>query len=609
MDPSHSNLSSDNQNNGVELQNPIGDQSQLHHHHQHHGPRTKTKSKKPNKAYYEDLDDADDMDDLDYPTHPEHAFSYNNDDGNNTSTTHSSRASRSLSNSIENLENNNGYTYGEGSIKTRKELMEFQRVHSKIPPKLYMVILASFAAICGFLGGYDTGIISGATLYIREDFHLSDFTTELVVSGVIAGAVIGGLFSGPLADKWGRKGVLLFSAIVFIIGALLMGFAPNWEFLLVGRVIAGAAVGIGAIVPVYIGELAPKDVRGSFINFNSFYIALGQLVSYIVAYLLSGSIPGKNGGEPTGNWRLMLGLACVPACLQLVGIWIMPESPRFLVSRGKKLEACKVISLVRDRNLTSKDIIDEVLEIDASIIASKRLNSSSVSMKDIFTTKTYRNMLIIAAGLQILQQLSGINTIMYYSATILKMAGFSSKSQAILFSSFVGFANCIGTVIAMQLIDRCGRRPLLLYTIVGVFVSLCMMGGAFHVLEGNPAKSPDGTTKIAPMSWVTLITLIIYILFYATGLGCVPWTVLGEIFPLEVRGKGAGLAIAGNWFSNFIISMTFLTLTRIISPAFTFLIYAGFVFIGWFFVFFKVPETKGKSLESLGNSESIAFAH
>lgn len=246
-------------------------------------------------------------------------------------------------------------------------------------------------------------------------------------------------------------------------------------------------------------------------------------------------------------------------------------------------------------------------------------------MKQIFTTPAYRKMLIVAAGLQILQQLSGINTIMYYSATILQMAGFGSSATAILFSSFIGFANVVGTTIAMQLIDRSGRRPLLLVTIVGVFLSLIVLSTSFRILEkGELSKAANVTesvagivagaggeihNKIAPMSWVSLGSLIIYILFYATGLGCVPWTVLSEIFPLEVRGKGAGIAIAGNWSSNFIISMTFLTLTKVFSKSSTFLLYAVFVFFGWFFVYFKVPETKGKSLEGLGGEQMAGFAH
>ncbi|KAI9012855.1 general substrate transporter [Gaertneriomyces semiglobifer] len=457
----------------------------------------------------------------------------------------------------------------------------------RITSTMRIVMLSCCAALGGFLSGYDTGIISGATLYIQEDFALLDWQTELVVSGVIGGAILGGLAAGGMTDRFGRKPVIIVASAVFVLGALMMAIAPNWIFLLLGRVVAGAAVGSGSAVPVYIAELAPPHIRGALVNLNAFFIALGQLISYLIAYGLSES----------GNWRLMLGLAALPAALQFGAMFFMPASPRYLVQIGKPREAYHVLRKVRSGKATRHELEQEVESIKQSL----QNVVENVPWFDMWRKADYRKPLIIAVGLQVLQQFSGINTIMYYSATILRKAHFPSKSSAILFSSFIALANVFGSCTAMSLIDRSGRRKLLLITMVGVVLGLSVLSASFQALEATTEKE-EGDTSIGFASWSALCSLVSYVYCYAVGLGCVPWLLLSELFPLEIRGKGAGLSIAANWTTNFIISITFLSLTSSVGPASVFAFFAGVVCVGWIMVYAFVPETKGQRLEDIGGA-------
>ncbi|KAJ3186208.1 hypothetical protein HDU85_007648 [Gaertneriomyces sp. JEL0708] len=463
---------------------------------------------------------------------------------------------------------------------------------------LYVGLLASCAGLGGFLAGYDAGIVSGATLYIMETFDLSDSQISLVVSAVVGGAIIGGLGSSVAADKWGRRPVILVASVIFVFGALMMGLAASWVWLVLGRLVAGAAVGLaGGAIPVYLTEMAPTSIRGSLVSVNVFFITLGQFVSYLTAYALSDA--GAN------NWRWMLGLSGVPAVVMAMGMGFLPESPRFLVHRGQNQEALRVLRCVRPEATSEEDLMDEL----KAIRATSQSHEDEISVWTMLRTREYRSPLVIALGLQMLQQLSGINTVMYYSATILRMAGFPSKEGAILFSSAIALTNCLATVLSMYLIDRVGRRPLLLRTLVGTILGLVVLALSFRApppgtaadspVNGHGGEGGEGGNSIPFQGWVSLVSLVIYVGFYATGLGCVPWTVTSEVFPQHVRGKGTGVAIAANWFCNFMVAMTFLSLTKAITPSGTFFVYALIVAGGWCFVYRYVPETHGKTLEQI----------
>ncbi|KAJ3041032.1 hypothetical protein HDV00_009932 [Rhizophlyctis rosea] len=270
---------------------------------------------------------------------------------------------------------------------------------SQITPRL--LLLSSFAALNGFLAGYDTGIISGATLYVREAFQLSDVQTEFVVSSVTLGAILGSLLSTHLTDTQGRRLTILLASLIFTLGALLMSLAPTYHYLLLGRTIAGTAIGMGSAVPIYIAELSPPNIRGQIVNLTPFLITLGQFVSYLVAWGLSGS----------GNWRAMFGIAAVPSVVQfLVGVRYLPESPRFLVASGKKREAVGVLRGVRGVGMDGEDdedVVDDVRkEVDA-ISASIESTEKEVSFWEMFRVTGYRKCVVIAAGLHVLQQFSG----------------------------------------------------------------------------------------------------------------------------------------------------------------------------------------------------------
>ncbi|KAI8994334.1 general substrate transporter [Gaertneriomyces semiglobifer] len=466
---------------------------------------------------------------------------------------------------------------------------------------LYVGLLASCAGLGGFLAGYDAGIVSGATLYIMETFNLTDSQISLVVSAVVGGAIIGGLGSSIASDKWGRRPVILIASVIFVFGALMMGLAASWVWLVLGRLVAGAAVGLaGGAIPVYLTEMAPTHIRGSLVSVNVFFITLGQFVSYLTAYALSDA--GAN------NWRWMLGLSGVPAVVMAIGMVFLPESPRFLVHRGQNQEALRVLRCVRPESTSEEELMDEL----KAIRATSQSHEDEISVWAMVKTREYRSPLVIALGLQMLQQLSGINTVMYYSATILRMAGFPSKEGAILFSSAIALTNCLATVLSMYLIDRVGRRPLLLRTLIGTILGLVVLAMSFQsppppgtaTAAGDSPVNGLGEGSIPFQSWVSLVSLVIYVGFYATGLGCVPWTVTSEVFPQHVRGKGTGVAIAANWFCNFMVAMTFLSLTKAITPSGTFLVYALIVAGGWCFVYRYVPETHGKTLEEISASLS-----
>lgn len=494
----------------------------------------------------------------------------------------------------------------ERSDNVEEELSGFVRQLPRINPLLYATIFSLFAAMGGFLGGYDTGIISGAMVYIKDEYKFDDIKTEVIVSGVVAGAIFGSLISGGLSDVYGRKFVSALSALTYMVGGILMSAASGFTSLFLGRLITGLAVGSGSIAPVYIGEVVPSENRGAFVNSNAFLIATGQLVSYLTAYGLSGTVRYGRATEHSqttepvekGNWRLMLGLTIIPPLIQFCLLPIMPQSPRFLSSKGRTEDAAKSLLLVYPVSRDRAEIINRVKTIKTHARMSRDAKGRQLSYLHLLKTGEYRRLIMITSGLQALQQLSGINTVMYYSAFILRMAGFPSKASSILFSTLIGLSNALGSLVSMYTINRYRRRPLLLVTLVGVFVGLLNLALTFGKRDPNGEVAAPKPGQISKSSYLALSSVIIYVIFYSLGLGCVPWNIVAEIFPMEARSRGAAFAISTNWIVNFLVSITFLSLTRRISASGTFFLYALFILVGWVLIYFFVPETKGKSLEA-----------
>ncbi|HEV2386877.1 MAG TPA: sugar porter family MFS transporter [Candidatus Acidoferrales bacterium] len=440
----------------------------------------------------------------------------------------------------------------------------------------FVRLAAAFAALGGLLFGYDTGVISGALIFIRKDFALSTFHQEWVVSVVLVGAAAGALGGGKLADRIGRRATLLWTAAIFVLGAALCAAAPSVPLLLAGRGVIGLAIGLAtAAVPLYIAEVSPPSARGWQVSLFQLAITVGILAAYVVDYVFAAG----------GGWRWMLGLAAVPGALLGLSMLFLPETPRWLAKHGQADAARAVLRRVRG----AADVSFEYGEIQNSLLLARErgrwadLGSPAV-----------RPALVVGIGLAIFQQVTGINTVIYYAPTIILSAGISSAAGAILATAGIGLVNVLMTVFAMWLIDRVGRRPLLLAGTAGMIVSLGVLGAVFRV----PGHGAD-------LARLAVWTLMAYVASFAISLGPIFWLLIAEIYPLNVRGLAEGVAAGANWTANFAVSLTFLTLVERLGPSWTFWTYGLLAAASLGFSYWLVPETKGRSLEQIEASWRI----
>jgi len=432
----------------------------------------------------------------------------------------------------------------------------------------FLLRIAVIAAIGGFLFGYDTGIISGAQLYITKDLHASTLEQQWLVGSLLVGAVGGAIASAYSSDRIGRKRTKIIAGVVYLIGGLASGFAPSIGMLLVARFVLGLAVGTASFVSVeYISEQAPKQLRGGVTSFNQLMVTLGILVSYLVAAGF------QNVG---GTWRWMLGLSAVAGLALAVGMMTVPESPRWLVANGRVDEARTVLGRTR----AADEIDDEVDEIQQT--AEKE---SQRRFTELFSNPLRPLMivgLILAAG----QQLIGVNTVIYYSATILHFTGLSAD-DSVLQAISVGVTNVIFTIIAVLLLDRVGRRPLLLTGTAAAVVALVGLGLWFQLGSWQHH------------GWLALAFLLLFMAGFAIGLGPVFWLMISEIYPLAIRSKAMSVATVVNWAANFAVSYLFLQLVGAVGKPITFWIYAAFGILSFGFFFWRLPETRHRSLEQI----------
>ena len=431
----------------------------------------------------------------------------------------------------------------------------------------YVYVVAVLTALGGLLFGYDTGVISGALLFIREDFHLSPFLQGFVVSSLLIGAMVGALGCGPLTDRFGRRNIVILAALVFGAGALISGFAPTALVLVAGRIILGLAVGLASvIVPLYIAEMSPADIRGLLVALNQLMITIGILVSYVVGYAFAGS----------ENWRAMLALAVIPAIALLVGMVFMPESPRWLVANGSPERARAVLRRIRGTS-----------EVEAELSGIEEAERQEEAGWRELLQPWLRPLLVVGILLNFLGQASGINTVIYFAPTIFETTGFQA-SASILATAGIGVVNVAMTVVGMSLVDRAGRKTLLLYGLVGMAVSLGVLGLAF-LIQGLSGA----------IGYVALACLVIYIASFAVSVGVVIFIIPSEIFPLKVRGSAMSVCLLTNWGSNFAIATVFLTLLDTFGRPATFWLFTFMCVIFWLFTYFFIPETKGRSLEEI----------
>jgi MFS transporter, SP family, galactose:H+ symporter len=433
---------------------------------------------------------------------------------------------------------------------------------------LSVYFIAAVASIGGLLFGYDTGVISGALLFLRQSFALNATTQEIAVSSVLVGAMIGSLLAGRLNDAIGRKKTLRLLALIFTVGALLTALSPNLVFFLVCRVIVGLGIGAAAsVVPVYISEIAPSQLRGTLVTFNQLAITLGIAVSYWV------DLAFAHAGL---EWRPMFATAAIPGIALFVGMLICPETPRWLASKGRWDEAREVIEHIKGEQLEQ-----ELADIRHSLSEARQ----QMGIHELFTPRL-RAALMVGVGLAVFQQFVGINTVIYYAPTIFQQAGFASASSAILATSVVGVVNVLATIVAILLVDRLGRRILLLGGSMLMVLALVMLGFIFALHTNNIGS-------------LTLIALIIYILAFALSFGPVFWLMSAEIFPTRVRAAGASISSFANWAANFLVSITFLSLIGALGAPATFWLFAFFGVLAFLFSWKFVPETKERSLEQI----------
>lgn len=430
----------------------------------------------------------------------------------------------------------------------------------------YIFSISMVAAIAGLLFGFDTGIIAGALTFISKSMGIAEtdtMTKEAVVAAVTLGALFGAMASSKCSDYFGRKKSIIITSLLFTIGTLCIAMAFHVYMVITGRLIMGFAVGLSAMVaPMYISEVSPPNVRGAVVFLFQLAITIGIMLAYIIDYAF----------EDTGDWRMMFGVGLIPSVLLGLGMIRLPESPRWLVLKGKVQQAEAVL-----KKLRGDDFQTELEEIRVSV------SHPQGGLRDLFTPKLFP-LVVITFGLFVFQQVSGVNTIFYYGPELFKEAGFSAP---ILASVVCGGTNVLASVVGVWVVDRLGRRKLLFMGFIGVIVCLTVLGAAYKGFFG-----PN-------IHWLSLAAVLGFIVFFAIGLGGAPYIIMSELFPLTHRSAGMATASCANWGFNMLVSATFLSLVQGLGMGTTFWLYAACSVGGLIFTIFLVPETKGRPLEEI----------
>ncbi|XP_071389223.1 proton myo-inositol cotransporter-like isoform X2 [Centroberyx affinis] len=525
----------------------------------------------------------------------------------------------------------------------------------------FIYLLASFSALGGFIFGYDTGVVSGAMLLLKKEMNLSALWQELLVSSTMGAAALSALTGGLLNGALGRRICILLASSVFTVGGIVLSVAADKATLLVGRITIGLGIGIASMtVPVYIAEVSPPHLRGQLVTVNNLFITGGQFIASVV--------DGAFSYMQHDGWRYMLGLSVIPAVLQFVGFLFLPESPRWLLQKGRNQEAHRVLGQIRG----GQSVEEEYDTIKSSIEEEeKEASGGGLVIWRILNHGPTRRALIVGCGLQMFQQLSGINTVMYYSATILQMSGVRDDKQAIWLASATAAINFLFTLVGVWLVERVGRRKLTLGSISGSGLSLivlalgfllsaqnappvslhpldplnstctlygscdrCMLDPACgfcyrengtrvydsscipvnqasteHAAWGRCSNQTEATDSPlwaydycpTSYSWVVLLGLILYLAFFAPGMGPMPWTVNSEIYPLWARSTCNACSASVNWTFNVLVSLTFLHIAEYLTYYGAFFLYAGLVGLGLLFILGCLPETQGLQLEEIEN--------
>ena len=434
--------------------------------------------------------------------------------------------------------------------------------------RVYVYLISTIAALSGLLFGFDTAVINGALPFLREEFRLSDFQVELIASALLIGCIGGAALAGFISDRLGRRRALVVSAIVFAVASVASALPSALSQLAAARLAAGLAIGLASVLgPLYIAEVSPPGIRGRLVSVNQLAIVSGILIAYYVNWQLS------TAGH--GNWRWMFAVAAIPSLAFWAGLLKIPESPRWLVGRGREKEALAVL----ERVAGPAEATRELKEIHTSIE-----QESAWSVSALFRPGLRRPVLL-AVILAALGQISGINTIIYYGSILLREHANQSASSAIGANVLIGVINFVGTIVAMYTIDRIGRRALLLFGSAGMGLSLAALGFAFHRQT---------------QSFTLIVSLILaYVFCFAVSLGPGVWVYISEIFPNAARGRAMSLATMSVWGACLAVTFTFLTLVQALTTAGAFWVYGVICAIAFVFVLRALPETKGRTLEEI----------
>uniref|UniRef100_A0A0D6QRM5 Major facilitator superfamily (MFS) profile domain-containing protein n=1 Tax=Araucaria cunninghamii TaxID=56994 RepID=A0A0D6QRM5_ARACU len=485
---------------------------------------------------------------------------------------------------------------GDVGVKNSKE--------AKSRRQKFVIMCAVLASTNSVLLGYDIGVMSGAVLFIRKDLHINDLEVEILIGSLNIICLLGAGLAGKTSDTLGRRWTMALAALIFLVGAIIMALAPSFAWIMVGRLVAGMGVGYALVIaPVYTAEVAPASSRGTLTCFPEIFINCGILLGYVANYSFQ-NLPTHY------SWRVMVGLGGVPPLFIGLFVLFMPESPRWLVMKNRNEDAMEVLRRTSDSEAEAEERLAQIME--GIQYAQTNLKKPGSAASDLLKSEgegtwgellyrpspAIRKMLIVALGVQFFQQASGIDATVYYSPVTFKAAGIKNQNALLGATMAMGFVKTSFIIVAAFFIDKIGRRPLLLTSTVGSTASLASLA---LCLIAVGKTSGAGHTAAA---FLAIISACANVAFFSIGLGPVNWVLGAEIFPLRLRAKAASLGVGVNRVVSGIVSVTFLSLSHAITVPGAFFLYAGFSFLAILFVFFFVPETKGKTLE-----EVVAFFH